>query len=913
MSSICPHSNVGVIHSFNGNIPYHQCYLFNAFFMKLFAFPALLLLLCSNINAQQLDFLPGEIIVQFEERVDPHSLLLNSRSSTASFKIEEINPIKGMPMNVHVIKVDPNKVNLRDAISKLMSSKGVIHAQTNKIMQLRLIPNDTLFNRQWQYINTGEGGGVEDADLDIELAWDISTGGVTPDGDTIVVCVVDDGYDTDHEDMVDNLWVNHDEIPGDTIDNDNNGYVDDIHGWNLMGDNNDIGINGGHGTPVAGIIGAKGNNEVGVAGVNWDVKLMIMKQKNSLSESNVLESYAYAYNKRKEYNESNGEKGAFVVSINSSWGRDMGNPDDAPIWCDFYNIMGEEGILNCGATANRNFDIDEVGDLPTGCSSDYLISVTNMNRSDIKVTGAGYGRVTIDLGAFGSQAYTAASGNSYSGFGGTSGATPHVAGAIALMYSAPCSELSALAKENPGLAALAVKEMILNNVDELDNLDGITTARGRLNVAKAMQAVETLCDSLGGTFGFGIESEIFDNTIQWSNNKMGLRTDLRIRHFDSTEWIEHLDIQSGFNIPDLDLCAMYEYQTRSYDPANEIPYGFSRFIETDGCCAASEITDIEVTETSLTISFDNPEEVVNLLEYRLYGDTEWDSIVGEEEILLDGFPPCSLIEYRVSTQCPQFNNSSDVSNIQYLSSVCGNCTETEYCEIDSYNNNDEWIESITIGDETFVSGQGYSPFNMYTGGFIPVLNLGEKYPIRLEPGFGGTSYSEYFQIYIDLDQDGTFNEEEELIFDAGDSSSNPVEDTISVPLTSSLGLTRMRVIMTFDVPTMSCGASNSAFGEIEDYCVELSPNVSTNDPNRYPFELVAMPSIFDQELCIKTSYGLSGLLNVYNINGQKIYEQPIESRFFNKAMVNTEAWKSGVYIVQLTSGKVQRTIKVVKP
>jgi hypothetical protein len=882
--------------------------------MKIFTSTAFLLIFLTGLlHAQRLDFMPGEIIVQLEEKIDPLSLYINMRAKSSTLSIKEITPIKGMPLNVHVIKVDHNKVNVTKALEILNRAKGVVYAQTNKIMQLRITPNDTLFNRQWQYINTGESGGAEDADLDMDEAWDISTGGVTPDGDTIVVCVVDDGYDTDHEDMVDNLWVNHDEILGDTIDNDENGYVDDIHGWNLMGDNNDIGINGSHGTPVAGIIGAKGNNEVGVAGVNWDVKLMIMKQRSSLSESNVLESYAYAYNKRKEYNETNGEKGAFVVAINSSWGRDMGNPDDAPIWCQFYDIMGEEGILNCGATANRNFDIDEVGDLPTGCSSDYLISVTNIDRTDTKVTGAGYGRVTIDLGAFGSQAYTTSSGNSYSGFGGTSGATPHVAGAVALMYSAPCSALSALAKENPGLAALAVKEMILNNVDELSGLDGITTSRGRLNIAKAMNAVEALCDSLGATFGFGIKSELFNNTIGWSNNKAGLRTDLRIRHFDSLSWTEYLDIQNGFTIPDLDLCNLYEYQTRSYDPAKEIPYGFSRFIETGGCCLPSEITNIEVTETSLSIMFENPQQVGNLLEYRLFGDAEWDTIVGQDVITLDNFPPCSLIEYRISTQCPQFNNSSEVSNIQYLSSVCGNCTEIEYCEIDSYNNNDEWIESITIGEETFISGQGFNSFNVYTGGFIPVLNIGEKYPIKLVPGFDGTNYSEYFQIYIDLNQDGTFNEEEELIFDSGDSSSNPVEGTISVPLSASLGLTRMRIMMTFDVPSVSCGLLNSAFGEIEDYCVELSPNTSTNDPNRYPFDLTAVPSVFSTELMIKTSYGIGGMLNVHNINGQKVHEQWIEGGFSNRTSISTDAWQSGMYLINFRSGNAQRTIKVIKP
>ena len=259
-------------------------------------------------------------------------------------------------------------------------------------------PNDVEFPNQWQYINTEQSGGSQGADIDVDLAWDVTTGGLTANGDTIVVAVLDDGIDLNHSDFENNLWVNHAEIPNNGIDDDENGYIDDYRGWNSNQDNDNI-AGGGHGTPVAGIVGAKGNNGTGVAGVNWNVKVMVVKNDFNTSEAGVLAAYSYPLAMRQQYNESNGTRGAFVVSTNASWGVDFGRPEDAPIWCSYYDTLGTYGILNCGATINGNVNVDEEGDLPTACSSDFMISVTNMNHFDNKVQGAGYGLETIDLGA----------------------------------------------------------------------------------------------------------------------------------------------------------------------------------------------------------------------------------------------------------------------------------------------------------------------------------------------------------------------------------------------------------------------------------------------------------------------------------------------------------------------------------
>jgi hypothetical protein len=142
-----------------------------------------------------------------------------------------------------------------------------------------------------------------------------------------------------HSDLTDNLWKNHKEIPGNGIDDDGNGYVDDYEGWNAVSQNGNVYSSGSHGLNVAGIIGARGNNEMGVSGMNWDIKIMQIRL-SQVREDNVLRAYEYALSHRKRYNESGGIEGAFVVATNSSWGIDRGRPEDAPLWCAFYDSLG---------------------------------------------------------------------------------------------------------------------------------------------------------------------------------------------------------------------------------------------------------------------------------------------------------------------------------------------------------------------------------------------------------------------------------------------------------------------------------------------------------------------------------------------------------------------------------------------
>ncbi|MCB0643893.1 MAG: S8 family peptidase [Phaeodactylibacter sp.] len=380
---------------------------------------------------------------------------------------------------IYLLRFDPDQYvsqNLRAAVQKL---PAVRHTQYNYSLQPRTEPpNDPNFDAQWS--------------LDLIQApefWDYSTGGVTATGDTIVIAILDSGFDVDHEDLRDNLWINWAEANGTTnLDDDLNAYTDDIIGWNFK---NNTPVHGetSHGTSVAGIIGARGNNSTGITGLNWNAKLMILTV-GTVAE--IISGYYYVLNKRLAYNQSNGAEGAFVVATNASLGLEKVFCDELPSWGEVYDYLGEAGVLNAGATANENWNVDQLGDMPTTCTSDYLIGVTNSDRFDEKVQEAGFGTTSIDLSAPGGPAnggaFTTSSDNTYDeSFGGTSAATPHVAGSIALLYSAlDTAQLLAL-KANPAQAALSMKAAILNSVDQLPALEGLVATGGRLNLFSALK------------------------------------------------------------------------------------------------------------------------------------------------------------------------------------------------------------------------------------------------------------------------------------------------------------------------------------------------------------------------------------------------------------------------------------------
>ena len=426
-------------------------------------------------------------------------------------------------LNIYKIRILNDHLTAQMAVEELRNNPWVEKVQLDhKVTPRQTFPDDNQFSVQWDKHNTGQSGGTPDADIDAPEAWDITTGGVNALGDTIVIAVIDGGMMLNHTDLALNLWINHNEIPGNNIDDDNNGYVDDINGWDAYSSDGSV-PSDGHGTHVAGIIGADGNNGSMVAGVNWEVKLMAIAG-SSGNTSTVLEAYGYALDQRAIYDSTNGALGAFVVATNSSFGIDNADCSSGSyvLWNDMYDAMGEYGILSAAATMNSNSNVDNTGDVPTGCASDHMIAVTNTTRNDTKNSGAAYGATTIDLGAPGTSVLSTYSSGGTQTLTGTSMAAPQVAGAVGLMHAAMSAGFANYFKNNGAEGGVLIKQMILDGTDPLTSLAGITVSGGRLNIYNtAMLVQEYLAsDSLDPNPVTNLQadtSEWYQSTLTWND------------------------------------------------------------------------------------------------------------------------------------------------------------------------------------------------------------------------------------------------------------------------------------------------------------------------------------------------------------------------------------------------------------
>lgn len=403
-------------------------------------------------------FAPGEILVKFKSHVTGQGIAaLHAQYGSSPIRLFS-------KINVHHIKTT---LPVEEAVALYQSSPLVEYAEPNYIQYpvetIQIAPNDPRYPEMWGLNNTGQTGGTPDADIDAPEAWDLQTG-----SPNIVVAVIDTGR-YNHVDLVGNLWTNPGEIPGNGIDDEGNGFIDDIRGWNFFGNNNILfgsdACNDSHGTHTAGTVGASGNNSTGVAGVNWNVSIMTLKFLGGASCSgftaDAIEAIQYAAN-----------NGAHLS--NNSWGG--GGFSQA-----LKDAIDAAGMPFVAAAGNSNNNNDLFPFYPASYTSPDIISVASTTHTDARSGFSNFGATSVDLGGPGSSILSTVPFDAYSLFSGTSMATPHVAGVAALLYA-----------EFPGITTAEVKCRILSGVDLIPSMAGITVTGGRLN---ALGALTTPCIS----------------------------------------------------------------------------------------------------------------------------------------------------------------------------------------------------------------------------------------------------------------------------------------------------------------------------------------------------------------------------------------------------------------------------------
>lgn len=351
--------------------------------------------------------------------------------------------------------VEPNYIVHIDAVA---TDKQV--ANTEQVANT-VIPNDTRFPDQWGLYNTGQVGGIPDADVDATEAWDVTTGG------SVLVGLIGTGVDYNHVELANSIFSNPNEIAGNSIDDDLNGYIDDVRGWDFVNNDNNPIDDHGHTTHCAGIMAAAGNNGVGVAGVSWSARIIPLKFLGSNGSGNIANGI-----KALEYAAMMGAK-----FTHNPWG-------GGPFSQAHYDAIQATGLLFVTGVGMANANEDVSPFYPGSYDLANIVAVAGTSRTDAKASFSNYGATSVDLGAPAvSIVSTYPFTNQYNTFTGTSMAASFVAGAACLLFDAA-----------PWLSALSAKDKILSSVDVIPALNGLWVTSGRLNVAKMLATVTAVDD-----------------------------------------------------------------------------------------------------------------------------------------------------------------------------------------------------------------------------------------------------------------------------------------------------------------------------------------------------------------------------------------------------------------------------------
>ena len=385
---------------------------------------------------------PDRILVRFSSQAS-EAARDQARGLIAGQRLRSYALVPGLEL----IRIPARAGGVEAALQALGRNPAVQYAEPDYVVQACVTPDDPYWDSLWGMAN-----------INAPDAWTVYTG-----DPNFVVAIIDTGMDYSHPDLAANVWTNPGETPGDGIDNDGNGYVDDVYGWDFAYDDNDPYDGNRHGTHTAGTVGACGNNALGVVGVNWQVKLMVLKfldDSGSGWTSDAVAAVAYA--------------SAMGVKVsNNSWG---GGGYSQSLY-DAINAAKGVGHVFVAAAGNAGGNNDATPFYPASYALDNIIAVAAIDSADQKASWSCYGATTVDLGAPGVSILSTVPSDGYASLNGTSMATPHVAGAAALVYGL-----------HPGWGYAQIRDQILGTARPITSLAGITVTGGTLDLAAAVSA-----------------------------------------------------------------------------------------------------------------------------------------------------------------------------------------------------------------------------------------------------------------------------------------------------------------------------------------------------------------------------------------------------------------------------------------
>jgi subtilisin family serine protease len=430
----------------------------------------------SQKRQRQQAFVPGEVLVRY--RSEP-----TARNKGASMRIAahdgtllnlDVQRTRGADLLPGLRLARVAQENTLKAVAALRQQPDVLYAEPNYILRADVLPNDPHFVANEQYA-LGLMGAPQ--------AWDTRTGSTGPD--RIVIGIVDQGINFTHNDLAANIWTNLAEIAGNGIDDDANGFIDDIRGFNFVNNNGTV-FSGlpaeDHATHVAGIAGAVGNNNIGIAGVNWSVGLMSLKflDANGFGDTNAaIEACQYARIMRNLWDMSGHTKGANIRVLNASFG----GSNFSQSFIDAVDLLNDAGILFVAAAGNvDNGTLQPNNDLiphfPSSFDVPNIISVAASNQADALTGFSHFGATSVDIAAPGEDILSTTPNNTFSAFDGTSMAVPQVSGAAALLWA-----------QNPNLTVQQVKNLLLMNGTLVTGLLDKTLSGRRLHIGNSFQGL----------------------------------------------------------------------------------------------------------------------------------------------------------------------------------------------------------------------------------------------------------------------------------------------------------------------------------------------------------------------------------------------------------------------------------------